>query len=103
MQFFTDGSLDDALSGAEAVIVAFAASWCCPSQTLAAGRAGIAGERRAGLKIGVVDVDEHPRSAAKYGVRGLPTTMLFKDGLVASTRVGQLSPRQLREWVDDLV
>ncbi len=103
MQFFTDGSLDDAVRGAEAVVVAFAASWCCPSQTLAAALAGIAEERRAGLKVGVVDVDEHPTIPARYGVRGLPTTMLFKDGLVASTRLGQLSPRQLREWVDDLV
>jgi thioredoxin 1 len=103
MQIFTDGSLDDAVRGAEAVVVAFAASWCCPSRDLAAALAGIAAERRAGLTVGVVDVDEHPTVPAKYGVRGLPTTMLFKDGLVASTRLGPLSPRQLREWVDDLV
>ncbi len=103
MQVFTDGSLDDAVRGAEAVIVAFAASWCCPSQSLAAALAGIAAEGRSGLTVGVVDVDEHPKVPAKYGVRGLPTTMLFKDGFVASTRLGQLSPRQLRDWVDGLV
>jgi thioredoxin 1 len=103
MQFFTDGSLEDAVRGADAVVVAFAASWCCPSQTVTAALAGIAEEQRPGLKVGVVDVDEHPTIPARYGVRGLPTTMLFKDGLVASTRLGQLSPRQLREWVDDLI
>ena len=103
MRFFTDGSLDDAVRGPDLVVVAFAASWCCPSQSLAEALAGIAAERGARLTVGVVDVDEHPTVPAKYGVRGLPTTMLFKDGFVASTRLGQLSPRQLREWVDDHV
>jgi thioredoxin len=103
MEFFTDGSLDDAVRGAEPVIVAFAATWCCPSQDLAAALEGIASERGGGLTVGVVDVDEHPKVPARYGVRGLPTTMLFKDGFVASTRLGPLSPRQLRDWVDGLV
>src|SRR6476659_5500840 len=103
MQFFTDGSLDDAVRGTDPVVVAFAADWCCPSQSLAEALAGIAAERGARLTVLVVDVDEHPTVPAKYGVRGLPTTMLFKDGFVASTRLGQLSPRQLREWVEDHV
>lgn len=103
MRFFTDGSLDDAVRGPEPVLVGFAASWCCPSQSLTVALAGIAAERGACLTVGVVDVDEHPAVPAKFGVRGLPTTMLFKDGFVASTRLGQLSPRQLRQWVDDHV
>jgi thioredoxin len=103
MQSFTYVSMEDAVSGADVVVVAFAASWCCRSQTVTAALAGIAEEQRPGLKVGGVDVDEHLTIPARYGVCGLPTTMLFKDGLVASTRLGQLSPRQLRDRVDDLI
>ncbi len=103
MEFFTDGTLDDAVRGADPVVVAFAASWCFPSQGVASALHQLAQEQGGRLTVGVVDVDRHPVVPSRYGVRGLPTTMLFKDGFVASTRLGELSLRQLREWVDDLI
>jgi thioredoxin 1 len=53
------------------------------------------------LKIAKLNVDENPNSAAQYGIRGIPTLMLFKDGKVATTKVGALSRTQLQAFLDE--
>jgi thioredoxin 1 len=55
------------------------------------------------LHVEVVDVEQNPELAAKFGVRGIPTTMVIKDGAVEGTRLGDLPLRRLTEWVGDLV
>lgn len=96
--------LEKAVSGAGPVVVAFSASWCSSSLSLAAaldqfGEA-LGADR---VTVGMIEVDEEPGVPARYGVRGLPTTMVFKDGAVVATRVGGLSSRQLQDWVYDHV
>lgn len=55
------------------------------------------------LRAAVVDVEEAPALPAQLGVRGLPTVMIFKDGMLAATRVGELAKAQLADWIDAVV
>lgn len=103
MEFFTDGTLDDAINAEGPVAVTFAASWCARAQHVAEALADLAAERQTRLTVGVIDVDAHPAAPVRFGVRGLPTTILFKDGCLASTRLGELSPRELRAWIEALL
>lgn len=102
MRRLTKDELEYAVSGAGPVVVAFSASWCLSSLDLAAALEQIGEAMGADrVTVGVIEVDEDPSVPARYGVRGLPTTMLFKDGAVVATRVGGLTRRQLQDWVDD--
>lgn len=103
MQRFTDTGLDYAVNGRNPVVVAFSASWCRSSTSLAAALERVGETMGDRVMVGVVEVDEEPGVPPRYGVRGLPTTVLLKDGAVASTRVGELSRRQLQDWIDDHV
>jgi thioredoxin 1 len=98
---FSAGSLKEAVQGHGPTVVIFAAQWCSPSQRLV--RALLQVEMKSpDLSLGVSDVDTHPEVPARFGVRGLPTTMLFRDGAVEATRLGELSPLQLKEWMGEL-
>ena len=103
MRRFTESSLQDALSGEGAVLVAFSAPWCGPCRSVADALGRIPQSLRDRVTVGLVEVDDDPGVPARYGVRGVPTTMLFKDGAVASTRIGALTERELLDWVDELV
>jgi thioredoxin 1 len=104
MQRFTKEKLEYAVNGAGPVVAAFSADWCSSSLSLAAALKQIGqalGDDR--VTVGMVQVDEDPRVPARYDVRGLPTTMLFKNGAIVATRVGGLTNRQLQDWVYDHV
>lgn len=101
MRIFTEDALDCALKETAPLIVAFTAPWCSASRRLASALQRL--EVRGGVTVGIVEVDEEPAIPARFGVRGLPTTMLFRDGTVAATRIGALSERQVEDWVDGLV
>ena len=101
MEVFSDGSLKEAVHGRGPTIVVFAAQWCSPSQRLVRALQQVE-MKSPDLSLGVLDVDTHPEVPAKFGVRGLPTTMLFKDGAVEATRLGELSLLQLKEWMGEL-
>lgn len=81
------------------VLVDFWAEWCGPCKAIAPHIEALAGEMGGALSVAKVDVDSNPSTPAKYGVRGIPTLILFKDGEVAATKVGAMPKAKLAEWV----
>ena len=82
------------------VVLDFWAEWCGPCRMVAPILDEIAGEYQGRLNIMKVNVDENRSIPAKYGIRGIPTLMLFKNGEVAATKVGALSKSQLTTFLD---
>ncbi len=93
----------DVLKADGAILVDFWAEWCGPCKVIAPALEEIAKEMDGRLRIAKVNIDENPLTPQKYGVRGIPTLMLFKDGQVAATKVGALAKSQLQEWVESVL
>ena len=85
------------------VLVDFWAEWCGPCKTIAPALEEIAGDLAGRLTIAKLNIDDNPHTPAKYGVRGIPTLMLFKEGQVAATKVGALPKSQLAAWVESVL
>jgi len=85
------------------VLVDFWAEWCGPCKTLMPIVEEVAGEIGDKMKIVKVNIDESPEAPSKYGVRGIPTLMVFKGGKVVDTRVGGMPKSQLKEWLESQV
>ena len=97
----TDASFEnDVLQSNTPVLVDFWAAWCGPCKAIAPILDEAAKDYENRVTIAKVNVDENPDTAAKYGVRGIPTLMLFKDGEVVGTKVGAVSKSQLSEFID---
>lgn len=82
------------------VLVDYWAEWCGPCKVIAPVLEEIAGEYDAKIKICKLDIDANEETPPKYGIRGIPTLMLFKDGNVEATKVGALSKSQLTAFLD---
>ncbi len=82
------------------VLVDYWAEWCGPCQMIAPVLEEVAEEYAGRIKVAKVNVDENSQTPSRYGIRGIPTLMLFKDGKVAATRVGALTRSQLKAFVD---
>lgn len=97
----TDASFEqDVLQSDVPVLVDYWAEWCGPCKSIAPVLEDLAGEYAGRMKIAKLNVDENPDTPPKFGIRGIPTLMLFKDGEVAATKVGALSKTQLVEFLD---
>ena len=97
----TDGSFeDDVLKAEDPVLVDYWAEWCGPCKAIAPILGEIAEEYAGRVRIAKLNIDENPSTPPRYGIRGIPTLMLFKDGNVEATKVGALSKSQLSAFID---
>ncbi|MDF1600864.1 thioredoxin [Mesorhizobium sp. YIM 152430] len=89
----------DVLQAAEPVVVDFWAEWCGPCKMIAPALDEIASEMGGKVKIAKVNIDENPELAAQFGVRSIPTLMIFKGGEVADMKVGAAPKTALSSWI----
>jgi len=101
MMNVTDASFEaDVLKAAGPVLVDFWAEWCGPCRQIAPALEDLAKDLDGKVTVAKLNIDENPATPGKYGVRGIPTLMIFKDGQVAATKIGALPKSKLYEWVE---
>jgi thioredoxin 1 len=86
----------EVLSARQPVAVVFWAEWCVPSRTAVETIETLAAGSRGPFRLGVVNVDENPRTTERYGIQGLPTLLVFRNGETIERRVGLMSPEDMR-------
>ena len=95
----SDDSFESEVLDAEGpVLVDFWAEWCGPCKQIGPSLEEISEEMADAITVAKVNIDENPMTPSKYGVRGIPTLILFKDGEVAATKVGALPKSKIVEW-----
>ena len=101
IKHISDASFDaDVLQSAQPVLVDYWAEWCGPCKMIAPILDEVAGEYAGKLKVCKLNIDENQATPPKYGIRGIPTLMLFVGGEIKATKVGALSKSQLVAFLD---
>ncbi len=97
----TDASFDaEVLKSTEPVLVDFHAVWCGPCKAMAPALEQVATEMKGKVKVVKIDVDENPKVTGTYGIRAMPTLILFKDGKVAAQHTGAIvQKKKLEDWI----
>ena len=102
--YLSDESFEsDVLQSDQPVLVDYWAEWCGPCKMIAPILEEIADEYDGRLTVAKLNIDDNANTPPKYGIRGIPTLMLFKDGELAATKVGALPKSKLYEWVDSVL
>lgn len=96
-----DSFEEDVLKSDTPVLVDFWAEWCGPCRQIAPALEEIAGEMGEQVKIAKINIDHNPEAPTRYGVRGIPTMILFKNGEVQATKVGAQPKSKIVEWIED--
>lgn len=100
----TDDSFEaDVLNAEGAVLVDFWAEWCGPCKQIAPALEEISSEMGDKVTITKINIDDNPQTPSKYGVRGIPTLMIFKGGQVAGTKIGALPKGKMVEWIESVL
>ena len=92
---------DEVLQSEQPVLIDYWAEWCGPCKMIAPVLDEIATEYSDRLKVVKLNIDDNPQTPPKYGIRGIPTLMVFKNGQVEATKVGAVSKAQLTAFLDD--
>ncbi len=101
---FTDATFDgDVLKSEVPVLVDFWAEWCGPCRMMGPTVDQVARDYSGKVKVGKLDVDSNQQTASKYGIRGIPTILLFKDGKVVDQKVGAIGKPEFQKMLDSHV
>ena len=98
-----DSFEQEVLNAGEPVLVDYWAEWCGPCKTIAPALEEIASEYAGKMKVVKLNIDDNPGTPPQFGIRGIPTLMIFKGGEVEATKVGALSKSQLTAFVDSSI
>ncbi|AZU05131.1 thioredoxin [Glycocaulis alkaliphilus] len=90
----------DVLKAGGPVLVDFWAEWCGPCKQISPALDQIASEHSGKITVAKVNIDENPMTPGKYGVRGIPTLMIFNNGELVSTKVGAMAKGKIEEWIN---